>query len=396
LTVQFKDLSSGTATSWLWNFPGGNPSTSTTQNPTVTYSTAGVYDVSLVASGPGGTSTFTQPGFISVNANPTAGFGTSVNGTTVAFNNSSANATSYAWSFGDNSNSTEENPTHTYVAPGTYTVTLTATNNCGTVSSTKTVEIAGTAPNANFKTEGDQVGCLPFTVTLADLSSGNPTSWSWSFPGGNPASSTQQNPTVTYSQAGVYDVTLLAGNPWGTNSVTKNKFIEVQPFPTAAFTYTINGATVTFSNASSNATQYNWNFGDNKSSTETNPTHTYTANGVYTVLLTALNPCGAAPLEKQITINIIGTEEQNWLSYFRLYPNPNEGRFAVEMRGESANEVEFMLFNALGQQIRRDVSDFNTGTLTQNLDYGQLPSGVYTLHIQAGQRVMQVKVTVQR
>jgi PKD repeat protein len=312
LTVQFKDLSSGTATSWLWNFPGGNPSTSTAQNPTVTYSTAGVYDVSLVASGPGGTSTFTQPGFITVNANPTAGFGTSVNGATVAFNNSSANATSYVWSFGDNSNSTEENPSHTYAAPGTYTVTLTATNNCGTVSSTKTVEIAGTAPNANFKTAGDQVGCLPFTVTFDDLSSGNPTSWNWNFPGGTPSTSTLQKPTV------------------------------------------------------------------------------------YTVLLTALNPCGAAPLEKQITITIIGTEEQNWLSYFRLYPNPNEGRFVVDMRGESANEVEFILFNALGQQIRRDVSDFNTGALTQNLDYGQLPAGVYSLHIQADQRVMQVKVTVQR
>jgi PKD repeat protein len=396
LTVQFKDLSSGTATSWLWNFPGGTPGTSTAQNPTVTYSTAGVYDVTLVASGPGGTSTFTQPAFITVKANPTAGFGNVVNGTSVTFSNSSTNATSYLWNFGDSSNSTEENPTHTYSAPGTYTVTLTATNSCGTVSSTKTVEIAGAAPTANFKTTDGQAGCLPFTVTFDDLSTGNPTTWNWSFPGGTPATSTQQKPTVTYSQAGVYDVVLVAGNTWGNNTATKSKFIEVQPFPTAAFTFTTNGGTVSFSNSSTNATQYSWNFGDNKTSTETNPTHTYATNGTYTVLLTALNPCGAAPLEKQITINIIGTEEQNWLSYFRLYPNPNEGRFAVEMHGESANEVEFILFNALGQQIRRDVSDFNTGTLTQNLDYGQLPSGVYNLHIQAGLRVMQVKVTVQR
>ncbi len=396
LTVQFKDLSSGTATSWLWIFSGGNPSTSTAQNPTVTYSTPGVYDVTLVASGPGGTSTFTQSGFITVTSTPGVDFAPVVNGTSVTFNNSSTNANSYLWSFGDNSNSVEENPIHTYAAPGTYTVTLTATNNCGTVSSTKTVEIAGAAPNANFKTAGDQVGCLPFTVTFDDLSSGNPTSWNWSFPGGTPSTSTLQKPTVTYAQAGTYDVTLEAGNQWGTNTVTKNKIIEVQSFPSAAFTYTANGGTVTFTNGSSNATQYLWNFGDNTSSTEANPTHTYTANGIYTVLLTALNPCGAAPLEKQIVISIIGTEEQNWLSYFRLYPNPNEGRFAVEMRGEAANEVEFILFNALGQQIRRDVSDFNSGALMQKLDYGQLPAGVYNLHIQAGQRVMQVKVTVQR
>ncbi|MFN8154026.1 MAG: PKD domain-containing protein [Bacteroidia bacterium] len=63
-SVQFSDLSTGSPTSWLWSFPGGNPSTSTLQNPKVAYSTAGTFSVSLTVSGPGGSNTITKTNYI--------------------------------------------------------------------------------------------------------------------------------------------------------------------------------------------------------------------------------------------------------------------------------------------------------------------------------------------
>lgn len=68
-------------------------------------------------------------------------------------------------------------------------------------------------------------------VVFTDLSTNTPTSWEWSFPGGTPTGSTGQNPTITYSATGYYDVTLLAGNTGGTGSLTKTDYIDVQPAP---------------------------------------------------------------------------------------------------------------------------------------------------------------------
>jgi len=83
-------------------------------------------------------------------APPTVGFSSSVDGSTVTFTNGSVNADSYSWDFGDGNMSTEENPTHTYSADGTYTVTLTATNSDGSNTATANVIISA---NATFSIE---------------------------------------------------------------------------------------------------------------------------------------------------------------------------------------------------------------------------------------------------
>ena len=170
-------------------------------------------------------------------------------------------------------------------------------------------------------------------------------------------------------------------NPYGTNSTTQSNYITVQAFPSTGFTYTTASGTVTFTNTSTNAIAYSWNFGDNSSSTEANPVHTYTASGTYTVELTAVNNCGASTLQTQVVVVIVGVSEASWLDQFRLFPNPNTGQFAIEMRGPAQDEVEFTLFNAVGQLIRRDAADFGSGALTRAMDYGQLPSGVYALRV---------------
>ena len=300
MTVQFTSTSSANTTGWAWQFPGGNPATSTAQNPTVTYAAAGTYSVTLTASNAAGSNTQTKSGFVTVNSTPTAAFTASVNGATATFSNTSTNALSYSWNFGDSQTSTTASPSHIYATDGTYTVTLTAMNGCGSVTSTQTVVIV-TAPTANF-TANNTVGCVPMTVQFTSISSANTTGWAWQFPGGNPATSTAQNPTVTYAAAGTYSVTLTASNAAGSNTQTKSGFVTVNPTPTAAFTASVNGATATFSNTSTNAVSYSWNFGDSQTSTTASPSHTYATGGTYTVTLTATNACGTATSTQEVLV----------------------------------------------------------------------------------------------
>ncbi|MEO6037237.1 MAG: PKD domain-containing protein, partial [Saprospiraceae bacterium] len=392
LTVHFTDLSSGNTTSWNWTFPGGTPSSSTAQNPTVVYSTPGTYDVTLVASTGAGSSTYTQPAFITVLGPPTAGFTSTVNGSTVSFTNTSSNATSYFWNFGDGSTSMDENPTHTYTGDDMYIVTLTATNNCGSTTYTFGTDISS-LPSAAFTTSGT-MGCEPFTVQFTNQSSNNAATFAWMFQGGDPATSSAANPTVTWNQPGTYGVQLIVSNASGSDTAATN--ITVLALPSAAFTMQATGLSVACTNTSANGASYEWKFGDGTSSTDPNPTHVYNMPGTYTVELTVSNACGAATLQQTITVTTTGTEEASWLSRFRVYPNPNPGLFTVEMQGEAQREVEFTLFNAVGQLVRREVADFGTGNLQQVLDCTALPSAMYNLRIRAGEQAIFVKIVVQQ
>ena len=150
---------------------------------------------------------------------------------------------------------------------------------------------------------------------------------------------------------------------------------------------------MSFTSTSQNATTYAWNFGDNTNSSEQNPTHTYANPGTYTVSLAVSNNCGTTIIEKTVVITS-GTGEATWIEGFRLFPNPNTGIFTVEMNGLPQHEVAFTLFNALGQQIKRETADFGTGSLLRSFDYGDLAAGVYTLRVEADGQAIFVKVTV--
>ncbi|MCK3682713.1 PKD domain-containing protein [Maribellus sp. YY47] len=314
-TVNFTDLSSD-ADSWSWTFKGGNPATSTLQNPSVTYAAAGNYNVTLVAKNKDGSNTKTVDNYIQVNeagvapaANFTANMTSITQGETVAFSDLSANEpTSWNWTFegGNPGTSTAQNPTITYSAAGTYKVTLVAANNFG--SDTKTVDsyIQVTKPLvlpvADFSANKTSV-TTDETVTFTDLTSNNPVSWNWTFEGGTPATSTQQNPMVTYSSAGTYNVTLTATNADGSDTKSVYNYIEVtKPVvaPLAEFsvenTSITEGETIIFSDLSSNEpTSWSWSFegGTPGTSTQQNPSVTYTTPGVYSVTLVTSNAGGS-------------------------------------------------------------------------------------------------------
>jgi predicted outer membrane repeat protein len=156
-------------------------------------------------------------------------------------------------------------------------------------------------PLAAFNVNAAQ-GCAPFNVQFLNQSNGNPVSFKWLFPGGNPATSTDPNPAVIYTTPGLYSVTLIVGNVFGADTLLKNDFIEVGIAPLAAFGNAINGLTATFVNNSQNATAFFWDFGDGQSSTQVNPVHTFPDTGSYDVTLAVANDCGTDFFSATVTI----------------------------------------------------------------------------------------------
>ncbi len=311
LQVCFTDQSTENTDSWSWNF--GDGSTSTAQNPCHTYRQAGTYTVSLRVSNMCGSDTETKVDYITVEEAPTADFsGTPREGCSpleVCFTDkSSSNAATWNWTFGDGNTSTLQHPCHTYQNPGTYTVSLTVSNKCGSDAETKAAYIViEQGPEADF-TGTPLEGCAPLAVHFADNSSGEIIERLWDF--GDGSTSTEKNPTHTYQAGGMYNVSLTVTNSCGSDTETKTAYVTVRSGPVADFTSTFNGckppADVCFTdNSEGNPTSWSWDFGDGGTSTEQNPCHTYQTAGTYTVTLTVWNECGSdAKADEDITIGI--------------------------------------------------------------------------------------------
>lgn len=376
--VQFTNKSSNNSLSYKWSFPGGVPSTSTDVNPSVLYPTAGVYDVILIASNGNGRDTFTKTGYIRINTAPIATFRKIVNGNnpTVNFDNQTVGATSFLWNFGDGTTSTEASPQHTYGTGGTFIVKLTATNNCGTTSKQDTI-IFLNRPSATISANQAQ-GCTPFVIQFTGQNATNVANWAWSFPGGTPSTSTLANPRITYNTEGVYSVSLKVSNTAGIYETTQPDYIKVQLSPKADFDFTITDTLVKFTNKSSNATSYKWDFGDGGTSVlPTPPNKIYFRNGNYNVTLQALNPyCGAA-ITRQVTIFVVGIhdlgEGDNIISAF---PNPTDGKLFLSFKDKLVTDYQLVVSNTSGQILKKAALTRET---IQTLDLENLPRGVYFL-----------------
>ena len=147
---------------------------------------------------------------------------------TVHFTDKSlGNPTSWKWDFGDGSTSKDQNPKHTYNDAGNYTVKLTVTNKYGTNTKSKTNYItAGSVPVTDFSGTPTS-GAVPLTVTFADKSTGQPTSWKWDF--GDGITSTDSCPEHVYKNPGKYSVALKVTNQYNTDSIKKTDYISVVP-----------------------------------------------------------------------------------------------------------------------------------------------------------------------
>jgi PKD repeat protein len=294
-TVFFTDISNG-ALSWHWDF--GDGTTDTQQNPVHIYNNNGTFTVTLVATFPGGClDTIVYTDLITVSSPIADFYSPSVAGcspTQITFNNTTSDATIFAWDFGDGGISSNVNPQHIYYIPGTYDITLIAINDFGctdTVTKPAYISIPGTYTQFGISTLS---GCQGQGIQFTD-SSINAVDWTWDF--GDGSADNSQDPNHVYNDTGSYTVTLITLDSIGcTSSYTYPSPIVIHPKPTAAATVSDSTGcsffSTNFNNNSTGATQYEWTFGDGDTSTQTGPSHTYLSGGLYFPELIAISAFG--------------------------------------------------------------------------------------------------------
>lgn len=240
--VNFSDASAGNPSRWDWTFEGGTPATSELSSPKVIYEMPGTYKVTLMVGRSNDSTAVTKDAFISVGYGQlTTDFSadktTVTQGESITFTDLSQGIpTSWAWEFipvdgGTTLTSDQQNPTVTFENPGVYTVKLETTNPAGTDEATKTdwitiidasyVEAAFTADFQGTYSGG--------TIHFSDASLGTAKTWNWTFEGGTPATSEEQNPAVTYSAPGRYQVKLVVTNDFTSAEVEVADYVLVVP-----------------------------------------------------------------------------------------------------------------------------------------------------------------------
>jgi PKD repeat protein len=218
LTVTLTNASQNAAT-YLWAF--GDGVTSTLDNPVHTYAAAGTYTVTLWATGDCGTDVFAAQ--VTVSLLPQAGFLHNAPvclGEPVVFTNTSANADTYLWAFGDGLTSTLENPVHTFAAAGSYDVSLEACHGVDCDIANDTVEVQP-LPAADFSFVTNLL-----TVTFTNASQ-NAATYLWDL--GDGGTSTDPNPVHTYAAAGTYSVVLTATGICGEDTIAHDVTVSELP-----------------------------------------------------------------------------------------------------------------------------------------------------------------------
>jgi PKD repeat protein len=316
LLVNFDNTSQGVFTNkWFWRVKGTTDENDVQTSYLVSYEFSNttlddvVYEV--VYQGSSGICTSETITEITVSPELVADFSVSP-GNIVTLSNSTITITNntvdkiewdHFWDFGDGTTSTDiDPPPHTYAAFGDYDLTLTITDpdsQCESIH-IEPIKVQAVLPEVNFEVDITE-GCRPLTVNFTNLSiSVDPDSYEWEFRnnfGEVVATSREEHPTVTFYDAGIINVTLTGTNPLGViDSKTELELIEIYELPTASFvirptTVFLPDQLLFTGNLSMLADEFMWDFdGDGViESEEFEPSHLYTAEGVYDISLIAIN-----------------------------------------------------------------------------------------------------------
>ena len=360
LTVNFTNCSNNALT-YVWNFGDGSAST-TTFAPTHTFTSGGVYTVTLSAANSNACFRTNDTAYLVIIVDTNIiypGFNytllDSCNPYVVVFANTSVDnvgTPAYQWWFGDGTTYTGTTPPgHFYPDTGTYSVMLVMTDTAACNSPDTIIQrihIYSFRVSAHFTIPDSICEYTPFTPITG---TSNATNVTWTF--GNGQTSTAVLPSIVYDTVGTFTITVIAQNPGSCNGAdTFTQIIIVMPLPTAAFTYAPltpePNVPTSFTNQSVNATRYLWEFGDNTTSVEVNPVHQYNRTGNYKVCLHAYNISNCP----SVVCKTINAEVQPLVGLPTGFsPNGDGENDILYVRGAAIAKLDLKIFNRWGQLV---------------------------------------------
>ncbi|MDP2722990.1 MAG: PKD domain-containing protein, partial [Bacteroidales bacterium] len=372
-TVHFIDetvIVGANVVSWSWDFGdplSGSANFSSLQNPTHIYSLPGSYDVQLIVESDEGCAD-TIVHTLSVNeiiADFEIANDGDCAGGPVQFNDLSSSTggaiTAWSWDFGDpvsgSANvSTDQNPVHTFSGGGTYNVTLVITDQNGCSASITRLATTRVSPTAMF----DYVrvlgtSCQSAEIQFTDMSTSNGsaiTTWVWNFGDGSPDSvivaPNSPNAVHTFSN-GSYIVSLTVTNADGCTDTYLQTLNVSNPVFTTDFSYTIDSClTAQFADLSTPPPGYYlvewyWEFGDDSTSTWTDPGHSYLSGGLYNVTLTVTADSAGYLCTNSITLPVIVPHMPT--IYYTWDPEPTCLGDSTHFYGSSGTEITEWYWN---------------------------------------------------
>jgi PKD repeat protein len=373
-SVVFVNQSSN-ASSNNWAF--GDGGTSAVLNPTHMYSSAGGFSVTLNTENPLGCSAQVTK-TVNVNANPGVSFNApnGCDNADIRFTNTSTGGVSNVWDFGDGSSSSDVSPSHMYGSSGNKVVTLTVLTNKGCAGQASKTITVNTSPTAAFTA----IGTCEGDETQFVNTSQNGNNFAWSFGDGN--TSTNANPTNTYSTIGDFRALLIVSNANCVDSVEQS--VSISALPNSGFTFTTSGREVTFTPSVTGQTVYAWNFGDGNSSTDEAPVHRYAGavNETFKACLSLTDNNGCmSETCNDVTIDLVSVDNLDQANGLHIYPNPNKGNFVIVLDAIHG-DIEIDLYDARGVHV--STIDASKPALKYNVDVEGVAEGVYFVRLKNG------------